>query len=277
MSAYKPLADLDERTAEVVPIYATSAARRQVLARALAAIDRQRWEEIKAKYAAELASYDEIGVFKYGDLPFWLAHKVKLAFDFGLDKRPPSTILDIGMGAGHFGAIAQAMGHRVVGTDIYEPLYEDIAALLGVDRRIVPVASMTPMPSLGERFDVATLIWQVFDRRRIRTPQGRRWEFWSLEEWLFLLRDIADNHLRPGGAIYLQLNQQPRPEGERFDPELMAWAEARGAVRLAEMGDLAFESLQPGSDFFTVDGPIPARPAEAAKPAGFFKRLLGRR
>lgn len=275
MSAYKPLADLDERTAEVAPIYATNAARREVLRRALAAIDRRRWEEIKAKYADELTNYDEIGVFKYADLPFWLAHKVKLAFEFGLDRMPPSTILDIGMGAGHFGAIAQAMGHRVVGTDIYEPLYEDLSALFGVDRRIVPVVSMEPMPSLGERFDMVALIWQVFDRRRVRTPQGRRWEFWTLEEWLFLLRDLADNHVRPGGSIYLQINQQPREQGECFDPELMAWAEARGAVRLAEMGDLAFENIQPGSGFFTVDGPIPV--AGAPKPAGFLKRLLARR
>jgi hypothetical protein len=273
-SFYKPLADLDARTAEVAPTYARAVEKRAILDRAVAAVDRSRWAAIKNKYADDLVDYDERGVFKYADLPFWLAHKTDLAFRIGLDRMAPAQILDIGMGAGHFGAVAQALGHRVVGTDIFEPLYEDICALFGVERRILPIARVTPMPTLGQRFDLVTLIWQVFDRRRIRTPQGKSWEWWTLDDWLFLLRDLADDHVRPGGAIFLQLNQQILPEGDRFDPDLMAWAEARGAVKQAETGDLMFADIQPGSGFFTVDGPIPA--ASPVASPGRLARLLGR-
>jgi SAM-dependent methyltransferase len=262
---YKPHADLAERLVEVAPSYAARGRKRETLERTVAAIDRDRWAALRQKYAADLSDFHPRGIFKYADLPFWIAHKVDFAYRAGLADAPPADILDIGMGGGHFGAVAQALGHRVVGTDISVPFYDDLAAMLGVERRIVPVKKGVRLPDLGRRFDRIFSIWQVFDIVRAGTDT-RRAIYWTLDDWLFLLSDLLDNHLRLGGQIYLLLNQQVFPDVSHFDPELMAWAEARGAVRDAALGELVFEDLVPGSGFFRRDGPIPApRVAPAVK------------
>lgn len=256
MTLYKPFDRSDERIREVALIHGLTGPQRETLHRVLQTIDPDRCATMLERRRASLADFNPTNELKYCDLPFWIAHKAALATALGLDRQPPLDILDIGMGAGHLGAVAQALGHRYLGTDITSALYDEIADVLAVERRTVPVRRGKPYPDLGRRFDLITIIWQTFDIGR----EGGERTYWPLSAWLGLLGDLTDRHLKPGGAIYLQLNSQIHPDGNRLPPELMAWAAARGGVTGRMPGELRFDGLQPGSGFFDVDGAGPDNP-----------------
>lgn len=239
---YKPFADLDERAEEAARIYDLVEVERECLGRAIARIDRRAWSALIERHRRALADFDRYGQYKYCDLAFWLADKVRVARDAGLFDGPPRAVLDVGMGPGHFAAIASELGHTVLGTDIEVPLYDEIASVLKVDRRIIPVRRNRPYPDLGRRFELVTIIWQTFDV--VRKDGGRR--YWSLPEWLFFLTDLVDRHLEPGGGIYIQLNEQALPDGRRYNPDLLDWAAAHGGLTGRIDGEIRFEGLRPG-------------------------------
>ena len=124
--AYKPLDDYRARVEEVAKTLASTPEALAIFRKVADRVDPDRVVALQQKYAAELVDFDPIGLFKYADLPFWLADKVNVVRQLGLDRCEPRAILDIGMGAGHFAAVCQALGHTVVGTDIQVPLYDDI-------------------------------------------------------------------------------------------------------------------------------------------------------
>lgn len=223
---YFPLKDVAERAREVRETVTGDAL--PAYDRMIASLDPARVAALQDKYREELQDFDPIGIYKYADLPFWLARSIMLARRLGLDTAPPCRILDIGMGPGHLAAVAQALGHRVTGTDISVPFYDDVADALGVDRRIAPVERGKPHPDVGGPFDRILIVWQVFDYIR-EYPDGSR-DYWPVEDWALLLRDLARNHAAADGTIHLELNPHLQAGKSIFDAPLMDFCEDHGAT-----------------------------------------------
>jgi SAM-dependent methyltransferase len=203
--------------------------------RTIASVDPNKVKALQKKYRKDLLDFDPIGVFKYADLPFWIARNVALAQRLGLDQGEPLKILDIGMGAGHFAAVAQGLGHQVTGTDIAVPLYDDIAEALNLDRRIMPVVQGAVHPDVGGPFDRVTIVWQVFDY--VRTFEDETREYWPLSDWEILLGDLANKHVQPNGLIHLELNPHIQGNDSYFDQDLLDFCADHGAdMTLRDLG-----------------------------------------
>ncbi|MFM2100837.1 MAG: hypothetical protein RLZZ366_2376 [Pseudomonadota bacterium] len=208
---------------------------RSIYDQAIASIDPKKVRVLQKKYRSELVDFDPVGIYKYADLPYWIARNVALAKRLGLDGAAPLRILDIGMGAGHFAAVAQGLGHSVTGTDISVPLYNDIAAAFEVDRRIIPVVQGQPYPDVGGPFDRITIIWQVFDYIR-SYPDGSR-DYWPVADWILLLRDLAKNHSAPNAIIHLELNLHIQGNDSFYDQDLLDFCAEHGAdMTLRDLG-----------------------------------------
>ena len=218
--------------------------------RVIDAVDPTTVMKLQGRHAELFASFAPGHICKYADLPFWLAHNVVLARQLGLDGGAKRAILDIGMGAGHFAAVCQALGHTVVGTDVSVPLYEEICAVLKVDRRIAPTRRRAPLPDLGARFDLVTIVRQVFHIVSYGTDGVR--EHWSTDDWAFFLDDLVRNHLRDPGTIFLKLNPNVTPGGLALDAALMRWCESHGAKVAPGAGRILFEGIA-GPGWLTAD------------------------
>ena len=232
---YFPLVSFLERAAEVRPTLGEgNEAALAIYDKVIASVDRDAIVALQEKYRDRLVDFDPVGIYKYADVPFWVARFVTLAQRLGFDRMPPVSLLDIGTGSGHFLAVAQALGHRPIGTDIDVPVYGDIARALGVDRRIAPVVRGKPYPDVGGPFDRVTIFWQVFDYIR-SYPDGSR-DYWSLDDWKLLMTDIARNHCAPDGQIHMELNVNYQFDRGAFNEPLMAFCEDSGATVDRQLG-----------------------------------------
>jgi hypothetical protein len=72
----------------------------------------------------------------------------------------------------------------------------------------------------GGRFDLISAFSIAFNGHKTA-------QVWGPGEWEFLLNDLRERFLLPGGRIYLDLN--PEPDGSFMTPELRAFFLARGA------------------------------------------------
>lgn len=174
----------------------------------------------------------------------FLARALAEARAIGLDTGPPRRVLDLGAGPGYFLHVAQFFGHTALGLERAMAVCAPFHAWLGVDAVPCSVTARTPLQAFPDRFDVMTAQKIQFDV--VRGPAGKR--YWGVEEWGFLLDDLRENVLRPGGSVYLRLNKRNRRyTGPRFgDPELAAdWA-ARGGVPAALRRSTLFAPLRPG-------------------------------
>ena len=70
---------------------------RKLAAKADAAIDQVRFQEVIARHASE--GYDS---YKYFDKHLWLRSKMMRVIELGLDRSPQASVLDLGCGAGYF-------------------------------------------------------------------------------------------------------------------------------------------------------------------------------
>ncbi len=235
----KPLADYGARIEEIAAQFTPHSRSLRIFRDVVGRVDWPRISEIREHYRSHSEDFRVVGGFKYLDLPYWLADKVRVASSLGLaDEGPARRILDIGMGAGHFAAVCQALGHEVVGTDISVPLYDDICRALQVDRRIAPTRLRTPMPDLEMKFDLVTVIGQVFHTAG-RRASGER-VHWSPEDWAFFLSDLTDKHMQYPAEIYIHLNPNRYADGVRLDEDLMAWCEVQGAGVDRKQGKIRF-------------------------------------
>src|SRR5947207_12144381 len=120
-------------------------------------------------------------------------------------------IVDLGCGAGYFLYVCKVFGHDVLGfdTDI-EPLFRATTALLDVPRVIGRIERQTPLPDLGQKFDLVTAHRICFHRIG-RVYDGVEW---SLADWEFFITDIRTRFLNENGRLLLDFN--PRPDGSSF-------------------------------------------------------------
>lgn len=218
--------DYRQRVDEIAQTLAPQPRYQSIFATVTDRVDPAGVAALQRKYADSLRDFHPAGVFKYADIPYWIAHKIALAVQLGLDERPPLSLLDIGMGAGHFAAVCQALGHKVIGTDISVPVYDDICGVLGVDRRIEPTRLRQPLSPLGAQFDMVTVIWQVFHVIRQHKDGSR--DHWSPRDWGFFLQDLIDHHMTPVGDIFIKLNRNVIDGELAYDAVLLDWCERMG-------------------------------------------------
>jgi len=181
---------------------------RRILRALMATVDCAGLDALRAKYADVMRGAHPDSAYKYLDVAFHTRQKLLLANRLGLDQGPPRRVLDIGTGGGHFPFVCRFFGHEVVGIDVDDPLYDGIAACLGVQRTLVRVRPNTPLPALGGRFDVIVACNTTFNDKE----QGPPRTYWSAAEWQYFLDDLLDNQLRSPGRLYVKLNKEYRTD-----------------------------------------------------------------
>jgi SAM-dependent methyltransferase len=174
--------------------------------RIAAAIDRTALKDLESRFGtADPAP----GYSKYLDVGFWLHAKLRRIRALGLHKPPFRRVLDLGTGTGYFPYLAKRAGNDAVGLDVGGvDFYNEMIALLGVERRVYTIKPFESLPQLG-RFDLVTAFQICFDQY----PDGRKW---GIAEWEFFRRDVEDHILAPGGRLMLEFNGVPSPEVARY-------------------------------------------------------------
>lgn len=208
----------------------------------MAAIDGPRLALLHQKHADAIRSADPASGYKYLNVALYTLQKLLLAHELGLEKGRSRRVLDIGTGGGHFPFVCQFFGHRVVGIDIDNPLYNGIATCLGVQRTIVRVEPQTPLPDLGGKFDLITACDVTFNDKDDR---GGRRVYWTTAEWQFFLNDLVANHLQYPGTLYLKLNKEWQSgvfgaDSFSFNREVLAMAARNGARINRRHGTMKF-------------------------------------
>jgi SAM-dependent methyltransferase len=162
---------------------------------------------------------------RFEDIVYWIDINIERAQDVWLDRAPPLRILDLGSGAGYFLYVCKQFGHDVLGFDTdSEPLFAATTELLGVRRVIGRIERQTPLPDLGQKFDLVAAHRICFHR----IGKVRENCEWSTEDWKFFLDDVRSNLLSDNGRLLLDFN--PRPDGSSFfTPELRKLFLSQGA------------------------------------------------
>lgn len=199
----------------------------------LAKIDRDRLRDLEARCSALPADSPQLWrhYAKYLDVERHIRQNVRRAQDLDLHRLPPQDVLDIGCGGGFFLFVAEALGHRGLGLDVAGiPAFDELVALLGVNRRTYAVAAFEKLPDLGLQFHLITSFATAF-----HGGKEDAWR-WGAEEWDFFLRDLKDR-LRPGGRIFFELNAAYG--GQYYTPEILTVLRANGGI--VERGNVMFQ------------------------------------
>ena len=239
----EPLAPLGRRAPEVAETIADED-HRALFQRVVDRIDPRAFLALQDKYRSAAGIDDPTYMYKYLDVCHWVKNKVGRAFSMGLVDSPPLRILDLGAGGGHFLAVCNALGHQTVGLDLAFPLYTDLCALMGVDRRIWRVTPRQALPASLSRFDLITAFQVKFDA--LGFDAARRHLYWSLADWDFFIRDVTGERTRYPGRLFLQLNSRVRADGarERF-ADVLAACQAAGARVNEAASEIEFSPLGP--------------------------------
>jgi SAM-dependent methyltransferase len=189
---------------------------RSLAAKADTSIDQEKFRQVIESHGSE--GYDS---YKYFDKQLWLRTKMMRAIELGLDKSSSKSVLDMGCGAGYFLYCCKFLGHDVHGIDLptYE-FYRDMIALFGIPRTGFRIESHKNLPVLDKRFDVITAHQICFNGHKTE-------DLWGPDEWDFLLNDLDQNYLKPGGTIALEFNEEP--EIGFYKKEVRQYFEARAA------------------------------------------------
>ncbi len=162
---------------------------------------------------------------KYLDAARWLKLNIRRAQDLRLDREKRALrILDLGSGAGYFLFVAKQLGHGGMGIDVPHPeLYGAMFDTLGLQRVVAPVEAQKPLPDAllaDGKFDLVTAFSIEFNKH---AP----WGMWKAADWDYLLTDLRDRFLNPGGKIYFDLN--PNYDGQFMTPDMAEVFQKRGA------------------------------------------------
>jgi SAM-dependent methyltransferase len=190
--------------------------------RILETLDREQFEKLREQYPYRPASPR---INRFEDVVYWIEINIERAQDLWLDRAPPMRIVDLGCGAGYFLYVCKYFGHDVLGFDTdNEPLFRATTALLNVARVIGRIERQTPLPDLGQKFDLVTAHRICFHRiGRVRDGVE-----WSPADWEVFINDIRTRFLNENGRLLLDFN--PRPDGSSFfTPKLREFFLSQGA------------------------------------------------
>lgn len=172
---------------------------------------RRLWQEVSEEYDRNPAS-----AAKYAMPLEWLLLNTLRAGKLGLHTSSGLRIMDIGCGPGYFMAVTRALGHQTEGVDAPESyltpverrVYGSLIDMLGCGPYKSPllIERLVPLPFPEARYDLITAFWICFNRHR-------QADEWGMEEWQYFVDD-AVVRLRPGGRLFLDLNENPERYGE---------------------------------------------------------------
>lgn len=160
----------------------------------------------------ELPSNNDTRGVKYLDIAYWTADKLQRDHGLDLFDGCRRRILDIGCGAAHFGAVCEELGHEYVGIDISYDIGDSVAAILGLDRRILRLEAQELLPDSLGRFDMVTAFGSKF--HHIGTEPNGAHICWTYEDWDYLLRDLTGNRMNYPGSLHFQVN------GRQMTPDM---------------------------------------------------------
>ena len=223
----RPTWDLARSTLRAINRYATDISEARYLIRLAEQIGDRTYTELQARHKLILDNPRRVdGNQKYLDIPYWTAHKLSIARRLQLLSGPPRALLDLGTGAAHILRVAVDHGHTAIGIDIEDPIYADVARVLGVDRRVHRIDRHVKLPNFGQKFDVVTSMWIKYDDM----TSGNTLKYWDIADWAFQLNDIVENQLKFPARIYFALNAQRRADGQyTLDQAVLAWFQGHGA------------------------------------------------
>src|ERR1700726_2441270 len=122
--------------------------------RVLARLDPAAAAQLRAKYPQSPGAPK---INRFADIPYWIRINVERAQDLWLDRSTPLRILDLGCGAGYFLYVCKSFGHDPLGLDLDDhQLFRDALDLLQVRRVVSRIDPDTPLPDLGQKFDLVT-------------------------------------------------------------------------------------------------------------------------
>jgi SAM-dependent methyltransferase len=207
--------------------------------RILATLDRAEFAKLREHYPYR-PNARRINV--YEDVAYWIKINVERAQDLWLDRAPPLRILDLGCGAGYFLYVCKFLGHEGLGLDTDdEPLFRGTTTLMNVSRVIARIARQTPLPDLGEKFDLITGHRVCF--HRIARAQNGEWIEWTCDDWKFFINDVRSRLMRRGGRLLLDFI--PRSDGSSFfTPQLRDCFLSQGARIFRSKALLAADPTQ---------------------------------
>ena len=187
------------------------------------------WTEVADAYHREPTS-----AAKYAKPAEWLLLNTLRAGELGLHHAAGLRILDIGCGPAYFLAAARLLGHQAEGVDapssvltpVERRVYGELIEALHCGPYVSPllIDRFVPLPFPGERYDLITAFWICFNNHR-------RPDEWGRAEWCFFVED-AVTHLRRGGRLFLELNENPERYGDLrfYDPPTLDYFHSVGAV-----------------------------------------------
>lgn len=170
-------------------------------------VDADKFGEMQEFQLSDGKMRPDSDIVKYIDPSTWFESKIDQALRLGLDKRPPTDILDIGTGPAHFPVVAEFYGHHVIGTDLpYRAtgklerghIYDALADIYKVKRIPLKIEAFAPLPPLDRRYGLVTAFLAAFNMDADRQP-------WSIDAWKFFLTDLRDNVLTDDGELYMSL------------------------------------------------------------------------
>ena len=92
-----------------------------------------------------------------------------------------------------------------------------------MQRVVAPVVAQQPLPDellAGGKFDLVTAFSIEFNKH---AP----WGMWKAADWDYLLNDLRERFLQPGGRVYFDLN--PNYDGQFMTPDMADLFRMRGA------------------------------------------------
>src|SRR5579871_6186527 len=178
---------------------------------AVASLDRAKVAQLQ-RFAR--LNYDDIvnrAGFKYLDILYYLADKARWIVDLDLDRRPPESILDLGVGAGHFPFLARTCGHQVLGVDLDDDLYARILSVYSVPRIVHRITPDAALPISG-KFDLVSSLQLTYNHFSGKRAKSRDTPYWTPDEWSAFFLQIS-KHLNYPCRIFFGLNRQPYSVG----------------------------------------------------------------
>ena len=170
----------------------------------LTQVDAERYAELQDAYLRSM--FHDQAFLKYLDAISWFEHKLSYAYQLELDKKPPTRILDLGTGPGHFLVIARFYGHEAIGTEIpgerwSTNFYDELAELYRIERirhRVLPYQELSDLPS---GFQLVTAFSVAFNCAYGGKP-------WDRDAWDFFLRSLNQHVLAARGALFMTLMKE---------------------------------------------------------------------
>lgn len=186
----------------------------------IATLDLEAFLEIRKK-GRELSP--SINNIKYFNIHAYMAEHVRRAMELDMHVRRTDSVLDIGTGFGYFPYACEFFGNKARAIDVPgHQLFDAVTDFLGIDKAHHMIKAGSKLPDFGGPFDTITGFQIAFHNPGEPTPR------WGPDEWDFLLSDLLENHVKPNGRIYFELNFDPQA-GDWCPPAVKALFKKKGA------------------------------------------------